>query len=460
MNRSEERTDGRGVFSRFQKLLRKQSKVRRLFFTGLLVVFLAPSAIGLATHASPATGAAGASSAQNVTFVSTQGTSTQSGAGVYAIETESKNVIWSYTDCPQKCFDVDPLSNDTVLFVGKTEAGKPWNITGSSTYDWKATHVNWRTGEVIERFSVPIETHDVDYLGDGKYLVANKVNHDGAESKWVAEAKRQGWIDQNRSTHSHLLYVYDRNRDEITWEYRFVDHYPRRAGDGYENDYTHVNDVDAVQNGSAVLTSPREFDRVLLINRTTKETEWELGAEDDYDILHEQHNPVLLSSDPPTILVADSENDRVVEYQRVDGDWERIWTYADGLDWPRDADRLPNGNTMIADSGNDRVLEVTPTGKVVWEYDIARGPYDVERMQYGDEPQGPPMSQIEGASRRAVTGDDEEPSGLQVAFGEYFSLAQWVLPPGVGVPGFVSLHGALLTVLAWGRYEWHGYRAS
>ena len=433
--------------------------MRRLLFAGLLVVFLAPGTIGVVTDASSTAEVAGSPSAQNVTFVSTQGTSTQAGAGVYAIDTDSGDVIWSFTDCPEKCFDVDPLSNDTVLFVGKTKAGKPWNITNSSTYNWKATHMNWRTGEVIAQFSVPIETHDVDYIGDGEYVVANKVNHDGPEAKWVAEAKRQGWIDQNRSTHSHLLYVYDRNRDEITWEYRFVDHYPRSAGDGYENDYTHVNDVDAVQNGSAFLTSPREFDRVLLINRSTKETEWELGAEDDYDVLHEQHNPVLLSSDPPTVLVADSENDRIVEYRRVDGEWERTWLYADGLDWPRDADRLPNGNTLIADSGNDRVLEVTPRGSVVWEYDISRAPYDIERLQYGDEPQGPPMSEIEGAPTQAVTGETEESSGLQVILEEYYSLAQWVVPPGVGVAGFVALHGALLTVLVWGRYEWRGYRS-
>lgn len=433
--------------------------MRRLLFAGLLVVFLAPGTIGVVTDASSTAEAAGSPSAQNVTFVSTQGTSTQAGAGVYAIDTDSGDVVWSFTDCPEKCFDVDPLSNDTVLFVGKTKAGKPWNITNSSTYNWKATHMNWRTGEVIAQFSVPIETHDVDYIGDGEYVVANKVNHDGPEAKWVAEAKRQGWIDQNRSTHSHLLYVYDRNRDEITWEYRFVDHYPRSAGDGYENDYTHVNDVDAVQNGSAFLTSPREFDRVLLINRSTKETEWELGAEDDYDVLHEQHNPVLLSSDPPTVLVADSENDRIVEYRRVDGEWERTWLYADGLDWPRDADRLPNGNTLIADSGNDRVLEVTPRGSVVWEYDISRAPYDIERLQYGDEPQGPPMSEIEGAPTQAVTGETEESSGLQVILEEYYSLAQWVVPPGVGVAGFVALHGALLTVLVWGRYEWRGYRS-
>lgn len=453
-----EKRDGRTTTAVYCRYFRTPS-IRRIGFAGLVFLLVLPSVIGAATHGSPSPETAGTATSENVTFVSTQGTTTQKGAGVYAITTQSKDIVWSYTGCPHKCFDIDPLSNDTILFVGKTKAGKPWEITNGSTYNWKATHMNWRTGEVIAQFSVPIETHDVDYLGDGKYVVANKINHDVPEKKWLAEAKRHNWIDPNRSTHSHLLYIYDRNRDEITWEYRFVDHYPRTAGDGYENDYTHLNDVDAVQNGSAFLLSPREFDRVLLINRSTKETEWELGEEDNYDILHEQHNPVLLSSDPPTVLVADSENDRIVEYQRVGGEWERTWLYADGLDWPRDADRLPNGNTLIADTGNDRVLEVTPNGQVVWEYDISRGPYDIERLRYGDEPQGPPMSDIEGAPTRAVTGDTEEPSILRTAFKEYYSLARWIVPPGVGAAAFVSLHGALLTILVWGRYEWRDYRS-
>ncbi|MFC7173233.1 hypothetical protein ACFQL0_07375 [Haloplanus litoreus] len=73
-----------------------------------------------------------------------------------------------------------------------------------------------------------------------------------------------------------------------------------------------------IDNGSAFLVSPRNFDRVMAIDRETKETRWTLGEEDNYDILHEQHNPVLLQRDPLTVLVADSENDRIVEYRRTD----------------------------------------------------------------------------------------------------------------------------------------------
>jgi hypothetical protein len=438
--------------------LRADAATRRLVLGGLVLALLAPGAVGAATHA-VAAATDGAVDPDGVTFVSTQGTSTRTGAGVYAVDTDSERVVWSYTACPEKCFDVDPLTDETVLFVAKTKPGRPWNVTNASAYNWHAIHLNWRTGEVIARFPVPIETHDVDYLGEGRYVVANKVTHDGAEATWVAEAKRRGWIDERRSTHSHLVYVYDRDRDEIVWEYRFADHFPRDAGDGYDADYTHLNDVDPVRNGSAFLLSPREFDRVLLIDRETKATVWTLGAEDEYDVLHEQHNPTLLATDPPTVLVADSENDRVIEYRRTaDGGWERTWLYARGLDWPRDADRLPSGNTLIADSGNDRVLEVTPAGEVVWEFPIERAPYDVERVRHGDEPRGPPSHTIEGA--RSVRGTGDEPSAPARAFAAYHGLAAWVVPPGVGPGAFVALHGALVVGVVWAREEWRAWSNS
>ncbi|MFQ3319609.1 MAG: hypothetical protein ACI80F_001680 [Natronomonas sp.] len=83
----------------------------------------------------------------------------------------------------------------------------------------------------------------------------------------------------------------------------------------------------------------------------------------------------------PTVLIADSRNDRVVEYAREDGEWTRAWVLrGGGLDEPRDADRLPNGNTLVVDRRGDRLLEVTPTGEVVWEFYAPWQPYDAERI--------------------------------------------------------------------------------
>ena len=424
----------------------------RILVACLLVLFSVPIVVDAVSYTPPGAdpGPAGDVTASNITFVSTQGTTTGQGAGVFAINTTSEEVVWSYTQCPEKCFDVDPVSNDTILFSAKTSAHKPWEIGKNTSYNWKAIHVNWRTGEVIRRFSIPIETHDIDYLGNGTYIVANKILHDGAEQKWVTEAKARGLIEESRETHSHLIYVYDATEDEITWEYRFENHYPRSAGDGYEEDYTHLNDVDVVENGSAILASPREFNRVLLINRSTRGTEWELGGEDEYATLHEQHNPTLLSSNPPTVLVADSENDRVVEYRKNGSSWDPVWVYRDGLSWPRDADRLPNGNTLIVDTRNDRVIEVTPDKEVVWSKNISRAPYDAERLRHGDEPQGPTMHELRNLTADSsidATSREASPRSDPSAWERYRNLARWVLPVWLTPLGFLSLHGVLLAFL-------------
>ncbi len=39
-----------------------------------------------------------------------------------------------------------------------------------------------------------------------------------------------------------------------------------------------------------------------------------------------------------------------------------------GAGGARLASRLPNGNTLITDSNNNRIIEVDPTDNIVWQY--------------------------------------------------------------------------------------------
>ncbi|WP_284010409.1 aryl-sulfate sulfotransferase [Haloarcula pelagica] len=417
----------------------------RLVLVGILIVSFFPVANAALTAESAVQSTESSVPPNQTLLVSTQGASVEFGAGIFSFNRSSDRIIWKWTDCPNKCFDVDPLGDGETLFVSKTGEKKPFQINGSDSYNWKATHLNRSTGEIYRQFSVPPETHDIDYLGDGRYIVANKILHDSAEQAWLREAKRQGWINESRETHSHLVYIYNATSDEIVWEYRFVDHFPKNAGDGYANDYTHLNDVDVVDNGSAVLLSPREFDRVVLIDKETKETRWTLGAEDEYSTLHEQHNPVLLSNSPPTVLVADSGNDRIVEYTRRNGSWKQTWIYKNELRWPRDADRLPSGNTLIVDTGNDRVIEVTPDGEIVNTTEIAQAPYDAEIAGLGDEPQGPPMYEIRGSDTNTSTEQVSSVESLQRVWLDYHFTASWILPTWVDPIAFGSMHFSILS---------------
>jgi hypothetical protein len=88
------------------------------------------------------------------------------------------------------------------------------------------------------------------------------------------------------------------------------------------------------------------------------------------------------------------------------GEWNRTWRVSGGFQWPRDADRLPNGNTLVTDSRNHRVLEVTPKGTVVWEVYTPWLPYDAERVRTGDGSNGPTAVEQGGPSAATVSGDD------------------------------------------------------
>ena len=226
------------------------------------------------------------------------------------------------------------------------------------------------------------DTHDVDMLSEDELVVANMREYEDGVS-------------------GDRVFVYNLTTDEITWEWTVHRHFDNDTAGGFDADWTHVNDVDPV--GDNLLVSLRNFDQVVLVDRETKAVEARLGRDGDYDTLHEQHNPDVLGREPLTIVVADSENDRVVEYERRNGEWTATWTLT-GLNWPRDADRLPNGNTLVTDTLNHRVIEVTPEGEVVWEFYAPWAPYDAERRGTGPGSRGATMAALNETGTVAVDG--------------------------------------------------------
>ena len=473
--RTHARSRGLAIRSRYSALRRRalgHPRRTRALFLVVLILCAVPVGVANATHTpagagQPAGGPATVdTSGTNITFIAAQGTETGFGPGIFAYDDQG-DLIWSHNQYYRKYFDVDPIGDDRVLFIAQKHR---WS-NESAGYPWVAAIYNWRTDTLVREFPVPPVTHDVDHLGGDTYIAANLQSHLRHEhhDDFVRVAQARGWIPEERQNFSHNLYQLNLSTGEIEWEYRFKAHFPRSAGSGYSKGYTHLNDVDVVDNGTTVLASPRNFDRVVLIDKATKDLRWTLGEEDNYNILNEQHNPVLLGLDPPVVLVADSENRRVIEYQRLsNGTWAQTWTFkpldlaeTDGfgtkdLQWPRDADRLPNGNTLITASGAGHVLEVTPDKEVVWSVSEIEKVYEAERLRYGDEPQGPPMTELRDATLSVEKENTaaEASGGLLSVIGEYYTLASWVLPAWVTQAAFYSLHVALFLGLVWGRFEW------
>ena len=99
------------------------------------------------------------------------------------------------------------------------------------------------------------------------------------------------------------------------------------------------------------------------------------GADRSVTLLHNPHDADRLSTGhtlitdggyPPGNPQPPGTDGRVLE---VDEDGNVVWSFADGLHFAHGAERLPNGNTLIADTGNDRVIEVDSGGTIVWDSD-------------------------------------------------------------------------------------------
>ena len=358
----------------------------------------------------------------------------------WVFEGESVGARWFY--------DVDPLPDGNLLVVAT-------NASHTIVFE-----LDPATRERVWVETLPLaDTHDVDALNDTHLVVADK----------------DGW---NGRTSGDRVFVYDRTRDTVTWEWRFREHLPGDLDGGVSKGWSHVNDVDTVGE-HGLLISPRNFDQVLLVNRTTERIEWRLGADGEHGTLYEPHNPdyLLTEAGEPTVLVADSENDRVVEYTRVDGAWTRTWSVGSSrtLSWPRDADRLPNGNTLVVDSMNHRVIELTPRGVVVWEYYATWGPYDAERVVHGDGSNGPTMRdlgvtghhEVRGSAgdvdaprgrsfaawlATAVTGTPVEGPGTDLAR-TWSHVGPWLRPAWLNSWDFAALVGGLLLAFGWGAVE-------
>ncbi|WP_115865504.1 arylsulfotransferase family protein [Halorussus litoreus] len=292
---------------------------------------------------------------------------------------EKYDVSWGY--------DVDPLPNGNVFVTATTSDHQ----TLVYEFDPRAQERVWS-----ETFDLA-DTHDADLINGGReILIANMRNY-----------------DESSGANDDSLRVYNRTTGEFEWVWRFDDHYdPDDMEENYTDDWSHVNDIDKIGDGR-YLASPRNFDQAIVVNRSTGEIEMKLGEDGRHGILDEQHNPDYLESEngTPTLLVGDSGNDRIVEYANPDGDltdgagWNRTWTLAGDLDWPRDADRLPDGDTLVTDSSNHRVVEVSPEGEVVWEFYAPWLVYDAARVSVpGEHATGPTMADLNATGTYEIEG--------------------------------------------------------
>lgn len=338
-------------------------------------------------------------------------------------------------------WDVDPVpgTRATVMYV----AGEyvPQEECGTNTF-CHVRHVqvaNLTTGEVKEIYTDPSPAgrwHDVDRYDNDSLLVADIVDD--------------------------RIFIVNTTSGLVEWEWEAESAFPPSSGGAFDGDWTHINDVELLPDGR-IMASIRNQDAVVFLDPETGiQRNWTLGEDDNYDVLKEQHNPDYIPErrGGPAVVVADSGNDRIVEYQRENGAWRQSWVWQDDeLNWARDADRLPDGHTLVTDSLGDRVIEVNEEGKVEWTVRVER-PYEAERFGTGDESSGGRSATVLGLQSRLPADDDEGSQSIRDML--TFFIPDIVISAVVFVlPRWVSFYhaGAILVsigvVLVWLPLEYY-----
>lgn len=324
--------------------------------------------------------------------------------------------------------DVDPVPGErtTVLYAGHEELNASACDATTRCLRNVVETVNLTTGETrrLHSYKTPypkpfesaievgVRWHDVDRI-NGTHVVVADISRD-------------------------RVFVLNTTSGHVAWSWNAQQAFPLSGGGPYPYDWTHVNDVEVLDDGR-FMVSLRNQDQVVFLDRDTGVVEeWTLGTEDDHETLYEQHNPDYIPEERggPAVVVSDSENNRIVEYQRTDdGAWNQTWTWQqEQLQWPRDADRLPNGHTLVVDSNGHRLVEVDESGSVVWSVPV-RLPYDAERLGTGDESATGQSAQTLGLASQRYDPDAE--SGQQAGLTTRVRRGVKALVPASVVNGLV-----------------------
>ncbi|ESS11954.1 MAG: hypothetical protein A07HR60_01294 [uncultured archaeon A07HR60] len=338
-------------------------------------------------------------------------------------------------------WDVDPIPNSSEVVVS-TVKYDPAGAGCSDCIRQRIERIDISTGErtVLYAELTPGERanewHDVDRLNETHYMI--------------------GVLSQ------HAVKTVDVSTDTTVWAWSGYTALDTGDGGPFGGDWTHLNDVEVVRNGEFVAASLRNHDTVVFINRSSGQVNetLTLGADDEYATLAEQHNADYIpeSRGGPAMIVADSNNDRIIEYAFADGEWVESWVWQDDqLKWPRDGDRLPNGHTLVTDTNGNRVLEVNTEGEVVWSISTSINVYEAERLSTLDESAGGAAAATLGLESRTVqpkTVEDQLQAAVDATLGaRVVNAIIQVTPEWMRLTEFGAILVSVLSALALAGYR-------
>jgi len=270
------------------------------------------------------------------------------------------NVVTQF-ECYQQDLDLDfeilengdiLIQNHAIIYLLRLPGTVVWSLSAPSSHHCAIPMPN---GHIMYLFAynLPVDGWDMDFLADGIREV------DPATSETVWEWRAGDHISTDDYCSWHIM--------------------PSVTAPG-SYDWTHANTIVYREEESAVYLNIRHLDRFVKIDYPSGEVLWSMGRGGDFGegLFSHSHDPEFLENG--NIVMFDNGNHRFpVEYSRaVEIAYDDMLGWAEVVwAWPTeplffdsamgDANRLPNGNTLITSSHHGRIYEVTQSGEIAWE---------------------------------------------------------------------------------------------
>lgn len=238
--------------------------------------------------------------------------------------------------------------------------------------------IDWDSN-LVWKLEVPYQHHDFEFVPNTDHIIVSTYHPEGVFSDEKAKLMRGGITGSEfeGKIWGDVIYEIDR-KGNVIWEWKAWEHMDPELEELHVLEsrviLPYINAIKICKNGDLLL-SGRHVSTIFRIDRSTGEIIKRYGRGE----LAHQHDARELENE--NIMVFDNgiqrldslpPHSRILEFDGKTG--EIVWEYKAPV--PSDffssicagAERLPNGNTMIAESMPGCIFEVTPEKEIFWEY--------------------------------------------------------------------------------------------
>ena len=249
------------------------------------------------------------------------------------------NILWKFSPPGSMrggVLDAAKLENGNILIT----------VNGSGIYE-----IN-HNKKVVWAHKDPEASHDADRLPNGNTLY------------------NLGWQKKGEDVVREVDHT-----GKIVWSWKGIADYDREPFAGIDSEgWMHVNSVSRLKNGNTLI-SMRNFNTIAEVasngnvvrDWTFRGKDKRTGVQTRGKIKGERnHEPEILENG--NMLLALRRPNRFVEFNLETQDIVWSWSHPDGdkeLRTNREANRLPNGNTL--GSAGNKLIEIAPDGTIVWQ---------------------------------------------------------------------------------------------